>query len=157
MTPTVLLDELAAYLLAENSKYWVTEMPGKTLTVQPGFLKKKQAASEQPFPYIVPRFMKSSDDSDGSTVTVRIYFGTYSEDIEHGWREVMTLMENSRLALLRKRTIARRFRLQMPLTIELTEDQPYPEWVGYITAVYTMPAPEEETGMSNYQAGPNGL
>lgn len=146
MTPTVLLEELAAYLKSANEEYFLTDerYRGKEITVQPGFLKKKQSADESQFPYIVPRFMKSTDDNDGSTVTVRIYFGTHSEDIEHGWREVMSLMENSRLALLKKQTIAKRFRLQLPLTMELTEDQPYPEWVGYMTAVYTLPMPVEE-------------
>ena len=72
-------------------------------------------------------------------------FGTYSEDVETGWRDLMNLMEMGRLALLRQRTIAKKYRLQLPLTTEATEDQPYPEWVGYVTAEYLMPLPEEET------------
>ena len=102
-------------------------------------------ASEMPYPHIVPRFLKCSDEAEGSKVTVRIYFGTYSEDVETGWRDLMNLMEMVRLALLRQRTIAKKYRLQLPLTTEATEDQPYPEWVGYVTAEYLMPLPEEET------------
>lgn len=144
MTPVNLLDELAKYLAEANQTYFITEKPGKSLTVSSGWLKKRQTATEDPFPYIVPRFIKSEDNADSSTVTVRIYFGTYSDDVMSGWREIMSLMENSRLALLRKQTIAKKFRLQLPLAVEMTEDQPYPEWVGYMTAVYTLPMPVEE-------------
>ena len=147
MTPTRLLDALAAYLRSECSTYFLTDEKVKDnpLTVSSGFLKKRTTASEMPYPHIVPRFLKCSDEADGSKVTVRIYFGTYSEDVETGWRDLMNLMEMGRLALLRQRTIAKKYRLQLPLTTEATEDQPYPEWVGYVTAEYLMPLPEEET------------
>ena len=146
MTPTRLLDALAAYLQGECSTYFLTDEKVKDnpLTVSPGFLKKRTSANEMPYPHIVPRFLKCDDASDGSKVTVRIYFGTYSEDVETGWRDLMNLLEMGRLALLRQRTIAKKYRLQLPLTTEATEDQPYPEWVGYITAEYSMPLPEEE-------------
>ena len=146
MTPTRLLDALAAYLRSECSTYFLTDEKVKDnpLTVSPGFLKKRTTASEMPYPHIVPRFLKCDDASDGSKVTVRIYCGAYSEDVETGWRDLMNLMEMVRLALLRQRTIAKKYRLQLPLTTEATEDQPYPEWVGYITAEYLMPLPEEE-------------
>ena len=146
MTPTRLLDALAAYLRSECSTYFLTDEKVKDnpLTVSPGFLKKRTTASEMPYPHIVPRFLKCDDASDGSKVTVRIYCGAYSEDVETGWRDLMNLMEMGRLALLRQRTIAKKYRLQLPLTTEATEDQPYPEWVGYITAEYLLPLPEEE-------------
>ena len=146
MTPTRLLDALAAYLRSECSTYFLTDEKVKDnpLTVSPGFLKKRTTASEMPYPHIVPRFLKCSDEAKGSKVTVRIYFGTYSEDVETGWRDLMNLMEMGRLALLRQRTIAKKYRLQLPLTMKATEDQPYPEWVGYITAEYLLPLPEEE-------------
>ena len=147
MTPTRLLDGLATYLRSECSTYFLTDEKVKdnSLTVSPGFLKKRTTASEMPYPHIVPRFLKCSDEAEGSKVTVRIYFGTYSEDVETGWRDLMNLMEMGRLVLLRQRTIAKKYRLQLPLTTEATEDQPYPEWVGYVTAEYLMPLPEEET------------
>ena len=146
MTPTRLLDALAEYLRSACETYFLTDekVKDKTLIVSPGFLKKRTTASEMPYPHIVPRFLKCEDEDGGSTVTVRIYFGTYSEDVETGWRDLMNLMEMGRLALLKQRTVAKKYRLQLPLVSEATEDQPYPEWVGYITAVYTMPLPEEE-------------
>ena len=146
MTPTRLLDALAAYLQSACSTYYLTDEKVKDnpLIVSPGFLKKRTSAAEMPYPHIVPRFLKCDDESDGSRVTVRIYCGTYSEDVETGWRDLMNLMEMGRLALLKQRTIAKKYRLQLPVTTEATEDQPYPEWVGYITAEYLMPLPEEE-------------
>lgn len=155
MTPARLLDALAAYLQKECSAYFLTDdkVKGNPLIVSPGFLKKRTSASEMPYPHIVPRFLKCVDESDGSTVTVRIYFGTYSEDVEAGWRDLMNLLEMGRLALLRQRTIAKKYRLQLPVTSEATEDQPYPEWVGYITAEYQMPLPEEEKIIVSYLGG----
>ncbi|MBQ9377985.1 MAG: hypothetical protein IJU05_09325 [Schwartzia sp.] len=50
MTPTRLLDALAAYLRSECSTYFVTDEKVKDnpLTVSPGFLKKRTTASEMP-------------------------------------------------------------------------------------------------------------
>lgn len=157
MTPARVLDALAAYLKEACSAYFLTDgkVKDNPLIVSPGFLKKRTAAGEMPYPHIVPRFLKCVDESDGSKVTVRIYFGAYSEDVETGWRDLMNFMEMGRLALLRQRTIAKKYRLQLPLTSEATEDQPYPEWGGYITAEYLMPLPEEEKIIGN-DLGGNG-
>lgn len=146
MTPVILLEELARYLKLANKDYRLTDEAVKNnpLTVVPGFLKRRENADEQFFPHIVPRLIRGTDTDDGSTATVRIYFGTYCEDVADGWRELFNLMEHSRQALLKQRTIADKFRLLLPIKYEMPEEQPYPEWVGYMDVIYTIYQPQEE-------------
>lgn len=146
MIPVILLDELAKFLKTANKDYRLLDerVKDNELLVTPGFLKQRESASEIFFPHIVPRFIKGADTVNGSTVTVRIYFGTYCEEVTNGWRELFNLMEHTRQALLKKRTIANKFRMELPINYEMPEDQPYPEWVGYMDVIYTVAQPMEE-------------
>lgn len=146
MIPVILLDELAKFLKEANKEYHLSDekVKDKKLIAVAGFLKRRENAKEMFFPHIVPRLIKGDDTETGSNVTVRIYFGTYCEDVNDGWRELFNLMEHSRQALLKQRTIANRFRLELPIHYEIYEDQPYPEWFGFMDVKYTIAQPQEE-------------
>lgn len=147
MITVLLLDELAKFLREANKEYHLIDdlVKENPLIVAPGYLKRRESAAESFYPHIVPRLIKGEDTlDDGSAVTIRMYFGTYSEDVTNGWRELFHLMECTRQALLKKRTIANQFRLLMPIKWEMVEDQPYPAWMGYMDVKYTIGQPMEE-------------
>lgn len=146
MIPVLLLDALADFLRAANKDYRLEDEAAKDnpLLVVPGYLKRRENTAQIFYPHIVPRLMKGDDAVDGSTAIVRLYFGTYSEDAADGWRELYNLMEHSRQALLKQRTIASRFRLKLPVHWEMLEDQSYPEWVGTMDLIYEIAQPQEE-------------
>lgn len=146
MTATVLLDELAKFLKEVNKDYRLSDelVRGNELIVVPGFLKRRENAIETFYPHIVPRFIKGSDTTSDSNVSVKIFFGTYCEDVNDGWRELYNLMEHTRLALLKQKIIGKKFMLEGNLEYEIPEEQPYPEWVGFMSAEYSIPRPREE-------------
>lgn len=146
MIPILLLDELAAFLRKVNKDYRLTDEAVKEnpLLVVPGYLKRRENAVETFYPHIVPRLIKGDDTTDGSVANVRVYFGTYAEDVNEGWRELYNLMEHSRQALLKQRTIVNRFRLKLPVHWEMVEEQPYPAWVGTMDLSYEIAQPQEE-------------
>lgn len=83
------------------------------------------------------------DDDERSEATLDLTFAVYSEDAD-GWLDLMNLIETVRLALLKKKMLARRYRLVLPLTVELIERQPRPFFYGLMTAKYLIHQPEEE-------------
>lgn len=144
--PIILLDDLSNFLREANKEYHLADEAVKDnpLLVSPGYLKRRESAAESFYPHIVSRLMKGDDTVDASVASVRLYFGTYSEDVTNGWRELFNLMEHTRQALLKKRTIAKRFRLELPIHWEMVEDQPYPAWMGFMDLKYTIAQPQEE-------------
>lgn len=146
MIPVLLLDALADFLRQANQDYRLEDetVQDNPLLVVPGYLKRRETATETFYPHIAARLIKGDDTVDGSTASVRLYFGTYSENVADGWRELYNLMEHSRQALLKQRTIASRFRLKLPVHWEMVEDQPYPEWVGTMDLIYEIAQPQEE-------------
>lgn len=147
MTAINLLTGLANALQAANKDYHLTDerVAGNKLICKPGYLKIKTAAEENLFPHIIPRFVQGRDEEDGeSAIAVRIFFGTYCEDVDTGWQELYNLMETSRIYLLTHRTIANRYRLIMPVSTYVVEPEPYPQWLGYMDVSYSIPQPREE-------------
>jgi hypothetical protein len=79
-----------------------------------------------------------------SEARVNIYVGTYSESPE-GWRDVANVVEHIRHTLLKKRTVANKFRLALPMKSTIpTEEQPYPNWVGWLETRWVIAQPVEE-------------
>lgn len=146
MIPVLLLDTLADFLREVNRDYRREDaaVNGNPLFVEPWYFKRSETAAETFYPYIAPRLIKGDDTANGSTVSVRLYFGTYSENAAEGWRELYNLMEHSRQALLKKRVLANRFRLKLPIHWEVPEDQAHPEWAGVLDLIYEIAQPQEE-------------
>ncbi len=146
MTPVILVDELRDYLKLVVEKYWF-ETNKKEVNKPPqvisGYLPAKKATDIPDFPFILVR-LSDGEDADSSTVTVYVVIGTYSEDAQNGWRDPANIVERVRQSLLKKRTLANRFRLEMPLKYELPDEQPVPHWFGIITTKWTIPQLQEE-------------
>lgn len=153
MNFAILITEICTLLKEANKNYWLTDEKVKDnpLTVRPGWLPPKATSDSSFYPCIVVRVINSSDTVEGATVTVRCFFGTYCEDLNNAWRELYNLVETSRQALLKKRTIANAFRLDFPINISIEEDQPYPYWVASLDVTYTMAQPQEEINYSEWR------
>lgn len=146
-TPIMLLDELKAFA-EEIVRTYVLETNQPGLTKQPkvitGYLPPKKSTPDPDYPFVIVRLSDGTDDQNGSTVGVRILVGTYSEDPQNGWRDVANIIWRMRTALLTTRVIGGRFRLEYPITFEMPEEQPFPEWVGVMDTVWILPQPVEE-------------
>ena len=146
MITVELMDNLAAYLRRIVQEYDTLQPSGKVpVEVYAGWPPVRVNAEEKAsFIYALVISTEDKPDDDYGSATIEIGFSIYDEDTTDGWRSLYNIMEHVRQALLKKRTLAGRNRLELPLKGEITDEQPYPQWQGKITAIYTIGQPSEE-------------
>lgn len=123
------------------------ELAGDVSTVPAvhlGFLPTKthENMNEKEFPFIIIRPLEG-EVTDSNRTQIRLLFGTESQD-DDGFMDVLNLMERVRIALLKKRVIDHRYRLETPYKWKFYEEQPSPEWIGEATTQWTLPMVLEE-------------
>lgn len=72
-----------------------------------------------------------------------MYFGTVNDDKDKSFLEIYTMLEQNKQFLLKKRQFGN-YRLTVDsdknaLNIVIPEEQPLPQWVGYIDVFYEKP------------------
>lgn len=144
MTITESMGNVAAYLREVVSQYSADQISGnKKILVYAGFPPVRRSRDETASCiYVIAT--NAEDAAAESSVTLAIGFSVYDEDEKEGCKPLYNLIEHVRQALLKKRTIAGRNRLILPLKTEIMTEQPFPEWVGMITATYTIAQIDEE-------------
>lgn len=148
MTPQVLAAELAKFLEQAHEAYTPSDpkIAGRRMQCIPGYLPERTAQTAV-FPYIAVRVNEVHDDADDrneSTATVNIIIGTYCTANDDGWLEIVNLLESTRRAMLKQRTIANKFRLRGALDAVIPSEQPRPVWVAVLTATYSIKDIREE-------------
>lgn len=158
MTPIVLLKELKK-LLDDTLKDLV--LPTKDGTErQPqivfGNLPPKDPQSKDDrlrnqFPFIILRVLTGKDyDEASSECTVRLIFGTYNSSNNHGYIDLLNIIQRVRLKLLKNRVVGNQFEIKLeknnPLEYFIYEDQPEPHYMGEIMTTWTIPNITRELG-----------
>lgn len=97
------------------------------------------------FPYLIVRPRAGTDTEqsadENSTAAVDILIGTYS-DTDDGWLDVMLLIDAIRADLGAAPAIDETaFEQTGPLTWEISELQPRPQWIGTVKTIWTLPRP----------------
>lgn len=103
-------------------------------------------------PYILHQIVagkdqqKPGEQKTASTVTVRTIFCVYSEDEQEGGMLLLELMERLRIALLKKRTLASRYALDMESALECLcyPEDTAPYFAGEMASVWRLPGVERE-------------
>lgn len=163
-----LLDSLAEYLRELFKNYELPAKNGLLQTVkvftqylpQPSAITLKAKADtdsivpqgytssdiESNFPCVIVKVDESTDSEEGTLtqtrIRMRLLVGTYDESPDcQGYRDVLNIIETIRQSLetMPERVLDGRYRMAMPLTHALFDDQPWPIFFGQI---YT----EWETG-----------
>jgi hypothetical protein len=149
MTPIVCVDDLVVFI-ESVVKDFVLETNTKGIRKAPqvigGYLEdKKPGAQQNPpdIPYVIVRYLEDNDTDESNTAQFRIIAGTYSQDEQNGWRDVVNVITRIKVALLKKKFIGA-FCIERPMRTELPEEQPFPEWVCVLTITVTMPQVQEE-------------
>lgn len=162
MIPVNLTDALATILQQALKDYSAGKPPEEVpvlrmgqnpLKVYPGQIPVPEDASEgASFVYAMVKKVDDKGGNELSAATVTIGFSIYDEDQEDGWRNLYNIAEHTRQELLKHRILDKKFMLQLPMETEFVEEQPYPNWIGYITAKYSIGQPVEEGIIyDNYQ------
>ena len=139
------MENLASYIREQVKEYETETKAGKRpIAVYAGYppVRDKPDAYDS-FIYCCAKKFQDTDDRLG-VVDIEIGFSIYDNHPSDGWKSLYNLMEHVRQALLRKRTLGKRNRLVLPLTGEIVEPQPYPQWQARMTVSYTIAQPEEE-------------
>lgn len=95
---------------------------------------------EKNFPGVVVKLGdiidKEENRIDMNRVSLRLLFGVYDANPEcDAWRDVLSMMEKVRQKWLADRIIARKFRIEMPLTMRLLEADTFPVYFGEMESV----------------------
>lgn len=104
-----------------------------------------ELADEQ-FPFFAVRPKSGTDTVQGAdengTATVEIWIGTFADD-DDGWLDVLILIDAIRADLGMAPTIeGTAFEQVGPLTWQLLDQQPRPQWFGTVTTIWQMPRPQ---------------
>lgn len=135
--------------LQSLKKFIESELEGDVTTVPAvhiGYLPKKTHVNveENEFPFVILRPLEGEDsDHETGFATIKLLFGTKSDDDE-GFIDVLNVMERVRIALLKKRVLDQRYRLELPYKWKFHEEQPEPEWIGEATTKWLLPTVHEE-------------
>jgi len=103
-----------------------------------GWLPPKRSENEPLPPYLIIRPTKGRDEEDGARIEVQLCLETFSENAD-GWRDLTNVVQRVRGALTAKRTLGP-FHLELPLTWQLFDEQPLPQWGAIVTTTWTQPS-----------------
>lgn len=119
-----------------------TKRASRSPKVVGGWLPPKRAggAEAEDFPFILVRPRTGTDAEEDARATVDILVGTCS-DTDDGWHDVLLVVDAIRQDLEAAPVVGECAQLVLPLTWELLEEQPRPQWMGRITATFTVPLP----------------
>jgi hypothetical protein len=103
-------------------------------------------SSDDQFPFLILRPRTGVDSPQGAdqdaTATLEIIVGTYS-DTDDGWLDVMFLIDAIRDDLNAEPAIrGTAFHHVGPLSWQIPEEQPRPQWFGTINTVWQLPRAE---------------
>lgn len=146
MTLMEVMEHLAA-LLREAVRDYAAEQPSglRPVEVYAGYPPvPENAAEKSSFIYVLATDFTDEEGKEYSTAKVEIGFSAYDEDEGNGWRSLYNLMEHVRQIMLRRRCLAGRTVLVLPIKGAVPDSQPFPQWEGKITASYQIGQPIEE-------------
>lgn len=165
--PTTLRDlhaAIKARLAPVLENFWLlsTKTSNRAPDLVDGWLPPKLApvagANPQPlnaeqFPFLIVRPRHGADTETGAeqsaTATVDLVIGTYS-DTDDGFLDVLDVIQAIRLDLGGAPTITgTAFEHTGPLTWEVPEDQPRPQWFGRVSTTWTIPRPRRADGSNS--------
>jgi len=144
MTLVEVMDHLADFLRQSLSAYML-DYPGggdAPITVYSGYPHKRNKANAKES-YVYVLVTKTTDERTESTAEVEVGFNIYNDATEDQGRMLFNLIEHTRQELLKHPCVADRIILNMPLKAEIISEQPEPQFLGFITAFYTIGRPTE--------------
>lgn len=145
MTPIEAMEHVAARIRDVTKEYSTIQKRGTLpISVYAGYPPVPKGPQEKES-FIYCYAVKVHDTEDRySWVDIEIGFSIYDDDPKEGALSLYNLMEHVRQALLTRRTLNGRSRFLFPMTSEIVDPQPFPQWQGRITVSYTIAQPVEE-------------
>lgn len=160
----LMLDSLREWLeaITQEMRYQVKAPQGqqpemRAPVIFDGYMPPKDR--NQPvdeYPFVMPRCTGWRSEEDGKKADVIIYVGTHLQQGD-GYRDALQLLERINTQLRKTPVIANKYRVELPITAEVPDEQPYPEWIGLLRCSVTIPEqielPDEENERQHYGSG----
>lgn len=138
----LVVDELATYLTTALENFKIETKTGtRPPKIFKYFLPTKTKVSEGDFPLVIIRPITGEDNENQTNITVKFICGVFSED-EDGVYDLASLIEKLRKIFLENYELSNKFKIEKPFKWEIYDDQPYPQWLGEITAICNIPQPQ---------------
>lgn len=120
----------------------------KTATRAPqvvdGWLPPKDGVGAQVYPFVLVRPSSGSDTEEGieqhGEARVRLIVGVYGDD-DDTWLSLVHIIDAIRLSLDAAPSVGGSYDHVGPLTWEIPDEQPRPEWIAYVTTNWYVPRP----------------
>jgi hypothetical protein len=114
----------------------------RAATIIPGWSPPKTPEGEL-FPFIVLRPRSGEDSPQGADESaraqIRIIVGTFCDE-DDGWIDVLSLVDAIRDDLnAQPAIVGTAYEHVGPLTWEIPEEQPRPQWIGFVTTNWQLP------------------
>lgn len=143
MTPLNLLRDLQSEISESVCNFrMISERDQKPIGVYLT-ISNEQFTHEDLYPLILISLIKVKDYGIEATrpamsvAEIECTIGIFGEDTESQY-DLLNLCEFLRQKLLRDQLIANKYRLQLPMELEILASQPYPFSFGYIKASYSI-------------------
>lgn len=150
MTPYGCAEAVAEFLKKVFEKYAATDDKIKDagMNIYAGFLPKTASSEEKRRrdPCITIRPVRIEDTLDYSDVTLQVLVMTYCDGKLDGHRELYHILQIIRQAVETEDIIDGTFQLNYDGHNQVTnipEEQPYPEWWGYMELHYAIRRPQQ--------------
>ena len=116
---------------------------------------------ESNFPCVIVKYLEHTDKEenrfDQSMTSIKLIYGVYDNEAEcQGYRDILNMIDRTRLNLLHERTLAKRFMLAMPLKTRLLEADTFPVYFGEMDLYYITGRPVMGRDFYTKEAIPNG-
>lgn len=94
-----------------------------------GYLPPKRSGDKDDFPFVIVRPERGTSERTATTITVSIIIGCYAESYD-GHEYCLNVMARIRNALcsMPNNILAKKYVLSLPITWDMAQDQPYPQW-----------------------------
>lgn len=142
----------ASLLLEYEQKGSDGEFLRKSPQVVSGYLPPKRATEVPDFPYVIVRPMNGVTGEDGYSVcSVKILIGCFSEEAD-GYKNCFLVLDEIKRSFMEQRTLANKYRFELPFDWTMFDDQPYPEWVLEVESRWSVYTPQEipDKGVAGY-------
>ena len=111
-SPVDLIDSICDFLrnsMIMNMDLATKKDEEKALQVIAGYLPPKKSVPDPDFPFVIVRIESFEDKLDGAIANINMVIGTYSEDAQDGWRDVVNITTRIWSELFRKRVVAGKY------------------------------------------------
>lgn len=122
-----------------------TKTANRAPQILDGWLPPKDGTNAEDFPFVLVRPSNGNDSEEGieqhGEAKIKLIIGTYS-DTDDGWFDLVHIIDAIRLSLASAPSLNGISYEQVgPLTWEIPDEQPRPEWLATVTTTWYVPRP----------------